>query len=86
MTTEISGSKVDLSLLERLYGPSTNADSEPSSDLGEIVLGNYPPIDSPRTVYQQPIAMCIHLEPLPNTPQSQPAHERGPNFFHCTDQ
>ena len=84
-TNGISGSVVDLSLLEWLYGPSTKEYSEPLSDLVEFVLWNYPPLDSPRPVNQQHIARCSQLEPLPGTPQSPPAHERSPNFSHWTD-
>ena len=28
---------------------------------------------------QQQIAQCSQLEPIPDTPQSPPIHERGPN-------
>ena len=46
---------------------------------------NYPPLDTPRPISQQPIDICSQLDPLPDTPQSPPAHERGPNFNHWTD-
>ena len=29
--------------------------------------------------------MCSQLEPLPDTPQSPPAYQRGQNFNHWTD-
>ena len=48
-------------------------------------MGNYPPLDTLRLIYQQPIAICRQLEPLLDTPQSPPEHERSQNFTHWTD-
>ena len=85
MTTELPSSEDDFSLYAGLYGPSTKVDSVPTDEVVELVLGNYPPLDTPRPIYQQPIAICGQLEPLPDTPQSPPVHERGQNFSHWTD-
>ena len=78
MIIDLPTSEDNFSLYDGLYGPSTNVDSDPAKELVEFVLENNPPISTPRTTYQQPIAMCSQLEPLLDTPLS-PAHERGPN-------
>ena len=59
-------------------------DSVPTDELVELVLGNYPPLDNPRPIYQQPIAICSQLEPLPDTPPFPPVHERGQSFSPWT--
>ena len=60
-------------------------DSDPPGELVELVLDNFPPLDTSKPIYQQPIAMCSQLGQLPDTKQSPPVHERGPKFSHWTD-
>ena len=72
MTTELPSSEDDFPLYDGFYGPSTKADSEPTDELVELVLGNYPPLDTYRPIYQQPIAICSQLEPLPSKISSCP--------------
>ena len=51
--------------------------SEPSSELIDLVLGLHPPTGGPTDVDSHLIAGCSKLEPLPESPQSPPPHERG---------
>ena len=67
MTTELCGGLVDISLPEGLYGPSTKGDSEPTSELVDLVLGHNPPLDSFSAIEDQPIGRCAQIEPIPDT-------------------
>ena len=51
--------------------------SEPSSELIDLVLGLHPPTGGPTNVDSHLIAGCSKLEPLPESPQSPPPHEQG---------
>ena len=78
MTTETYNEDDDLTLVEELYGRACKVDSEPTDDLVNLVLGNGPPNHSMIPVGEKPIARCAQMQPIPDTPQSPPAHERGP--------
>ena len=62
---------------KKLYGPSTKDDSEPPSELVDLILGNNPPLDSYTGTESQSIARCAQIEPITDTLQSPPANESG---------
>ena len=81
----MSGGLDDIFLPEGLYGPSTKDDSEPPSELVDLVFGNNPPLDSYTAIESRPIARCAQIEPIPETPQSPIAHEGGQHASFADD-
>ena len=77
ITAELCGGLDDISLPQGLYGPSTKDDSETPSELVDLVFGHSPPLDIFTAIENWPIARCAQIEPLPDTLQSPPEHERG---------
>ena len=55
--------------------------SEPEDELIDLVLGLHPPTGGPEDVDSHPISACSQLEPLQESPQSPPPHERGQQTY-----
>ena len=84
MTCDLPSSD-GFSLYDGLYGPSTKADSDPEDELVNLVLGIGPTNDIGAPLEERPIARCAQVQPIPDTPQSPPGHERGPNTVFADD-
>ena len=72
-------------LYDGLYGPSTKADSDLEDELVNLVLGFGPNSDSGAPLEERPIARCAQVQPIPDTLQSPPDHERGRNVVFAND-
>ena len=84
MTCDLPSSDI-FSLYDGLYGPSTEADSELEDELVNLVLGIGPPSINGAPLEEQPLARCAQVQPVPDTPQSPPDHERGHNTAFAKD-
>ena len=50
-----------------------------------MVLGNNPPLNSYAASESHHTARCAQIEPIPDTPQSPPAHENGQQATFADD-
>ena len=84
MTCDLPSSD-SFSLYDGLYGPSTKADSDSEDELINLVLGIGPTSDNGAPLEERPIARCAQVQLIPETPQSPPDHEKGPNTVFADD-
>ena len=84
MTCDLPSSN-GFSLYDGLYGSSTKADSDPEDELINLVLGIGPTNGNGAPLEERPIARSAQVQPMPDTPQSPPEYEWGPNTVFAED-
>ena len=81
MTLDLFSCVDNESQSDTLYNQVSYFDSEPSSELIDLVLGLHPPTNGPVDVDNHPRSSCSQLEPVRESPLSPPPHERGQRVF-----
>ena len=81
MTLDLSSCVDSESQDDSLCNQFSYFDSEPGDELIDLVLGLHPPTGGPEDVGSHPISACSQLEPLQESPQSPPPHERGQHTY-----
>ena len=77
MTLDLSDCVDNDSQNNTLYTEGSYFNSEPDSELIDLVLGLHPPTGQPTGIDEHPMATCSKLAPMPDSPQSPPPHEKG---------
>ena len=77
MTLDLSSCADNDSLSNTLCSEGSYFNSEPNSELIDLVLGLHPPTGEPTGIEGHPMATCSQLAPVPDSPQSPPPHEKG---------
>ena len=80
MTTELTECLNDLNLPISEPTESVSTFTEPSNSLIDWFVGNPPPTYYGQSASDYPIAQCIRLEPVPESPQSPPLFDQRPTY------